>query len=169
MVLRRAELTEAGAKLGLYTPEGSAAVAMGWAPMPHLPQPEPRSTWERWNLQRAAIGEDNDCVPRAFAAGSGMPYEESIKLHASMGRKRRKGMKRDLWERTWRFAGYELGESLDVGKATIRQVVSMPELRTGVWIILTRQHVTCMRDGEVHDWAGNSRKRVIWVKPLRKL
>lgn len=148
------------------TDESFGHRVLAWKPDATAPQPEVTG-WEAWELARACAGEAEDCVPRAFAAATGMPYAESIALHHKWGRKPRKGMQRIRYEKCWHAQGWQMGADIGFKGKTVRTLLrDVPQLRTGIWMVHVRAHVLCIRDGVIHDWARNRLVRVQSIRPF---
>ena len=110
--------------------------------------------------------ETNFCGVIAISIATQIPFGKSRSLLHKQGRKQGRGC-RQLWiHQTLRNLGYSVDKSLDLWAAdkwpktlaTATRVLP----RRGTFLLYTRGHVSCVRDGVLEDWAADngSRKRV---------
>ena len=112
-------------------------------------------------------GETNDCTVKALVHATGIPYSEAHSVMAAVGRPYRrggpivKGMRRLMATNPqWLFERDE--ETVARWpKPTLAQWLRTH--RTGVFIVITRDHAFTVRDGIVYDNFRTGMRRRIWT------
>lgn len=134
--------------------------------------------------------ESSDCAVKAVAIACGVTYDMAHATCAEKGRKPGGGMRWYAMKSAMRSLGFGVvsldPEALDLILAdiarqhkyvtaclTTRQMDMFPEIfrnhLPGRYIIDTSQHVSAFTEGQLHDWAAASSKRIkgiYEVKPL---
>lgn len=144
--------------------------------------------------QTAKHNETNDCAVVAVSIATGVPYEKVLNLSYKLGRQRRCGTRRSTSEKMLQSLGFriakhikgveldhlteamlaeyrELGSYARRKSLTLGQVKDFPSVweKLGTCLLFTSGHVACLKDGAVHDWAANGKRRIerIWqVEPV---
>lgn len=109
-------------------------------------------------------GEAGDCVCRAIAIATGLPYgkvygELAFRVGGTTGvRSARNGVKRDVYERYLKQLGWKWVPTMAVGKGCTVHL-SADELPTGCTIIArVSKHLCAVVDGVLHDTHDCSRE-----------
>jgi len=113
--------------------------------------------------------ETNCCAVIAVAAAAQVAFGKAYRIMQRLGRPNRRGTPHHVYEQALEQLGYRL-EPYDIamGKTLVTAKRNCP--KRGTFLILTSRHITCIRDGEMIDWAAdnNSRKRIIWIRKVIK-
>ena len=123
-------------------------------------------------LKHVAIkyyNEDNCCGVIAVAVAAKVAFGKAYRIMQRLGRPNRRGTPHHVYEQALEQLGYRLEPcDLAMGKTLVTAKRNCP--KRGTFLILSYRHITCIRDGEMIDWASdsNSRKRVIWIKKVIK-
>lgn len=107
-----------------------------------------------------SMGETNDCVPRAFAAATGLTYKEAIHECKKVGRRPRSGMFywqiADVMFNIKKTFGIGFKEYSFYSKTTRTLLRELP--KNGTFFILTSRHAITVVDGEPMDWVQDRNK-----------
>lgn len=133
-----------------------------WKPPPDEP---PEIDLAHCMNEQSARNEDNDCVIRALSIAAQMPYSEVWQHFKNLGRRRRCGIHYGLWRPYMKrlFPGLKL---LVAGQDFEGKTVNALEAELGsrnVYIVETRRHLLCIRNGKAQDWTTGRRHRPIKV------
>lgn len=113
--------------------------------------------------------ETNCCAVIAVAAAAQVAFGKAYRIMQRLGRPNRRGTPHHVYEQALEKLGYRL-EPCDIamGKTLVTAKRNCP--KRGTFLLLTSRHITCIRDGEMIDWAAdnNSRKRIIWIRKVIK-
>ena len=121
-------------------------------------------------------GETNCCSVIATAAAARVSFGKALAAQMKLGKRRNRGV--PWWKvqdalKRFGCVTKDLDPELALdlfGKTLVsaKRHAKAGHLgqNRGTFLIHTRSHVTCIRDGEMVDWASdrNSRKRIIWVE-----
>lgn len=77
-------------------------------PRAKMPVGATKEVFEQYKALADAEGETRDCVPRAVAAATGVPYPDVIKVFAEIGRKSRRGTSIYLMQCAVKRLGFSL-------------------------------------------------------------
>lgn len=108
-----------------------------------------------------AINERNDCAVKALALCAGIPYDQAHTLLRRNGRRWRKSTK---WHVFWP-AFESLGLKREQFTTRHKTIVAFGRRPPhGTYLIATRGHLACCRDGKVEDWTEGRRHRIqrVW-------
>ena len=112
-------------------------------------------------VSRKYYKDGNCCSVIAVAVAASIGYGKAYHAMKREGRKDRRGAYFAQYEAALNKLGYKV-ERRDIymGKTLATAKRLCP--KQGTFLINTRSHVTCIRDGEMVDWAAdnNSRKRI---------
>ena len=126
--------------------------------------------------QRHYDGETNCCSVIATAAAARVSFGKALATQMNLGKRRNRGVPWPTIHAALKRLGcvterLDYGIALDLfGKTLVsaKRHAKAGHLgqNRGTFLIHTRSHITCIRDGEMVDWADdrNSRKRIIWVE-----
>lgn len=107
--------------------------------------------------------ETNCCTVVAVAVAANIGFGKAYHAMKREGRKDRRGAYFAQYEAALNKLGYSLERrySRNMGKTLSTAKRLAP--KEGTFLLQTRGHVTCIRNGEMVDWAAdnNSRKRII--------
>jgi len=113
--------------------------------------------------------DTNFCGVIAVAVATGIKFTKASSLLRKGGRTKRKGTPFHAFNYALEKLGY-YSESYEgkQPKSLATAVRMLP--KKGTFWILTNRHITCIKDGVMDDWTAerNSRKRVIWIKEIKK-
>ena len=114
--------------------------------------------------------ESNCCTVVAVAVAANIAFGKAYHAMKREGRKDRRGAYFAQYEAALDKLGYSLErrDSLNMGKTLSTAKRLAPKV--GTFLLHTRGHVTCVRNGEMIDWAAdnNSRKRIISIHEVIK-
>ena len=112
-------------------------------------------------------GETNCCSVIATAAAARVSFGKALNTQMKLGKTRNRGI---AWNDIFvglKKLGFEAerldrAESIDLFGKTLLSAKRHGKNYSGTWLISTVSHITCIREGEMVDWAAdrNSRKRV---------
>jgi hypothetical protein len=143
--------------------------------MPAIKKVSYTTVFSQLNNASFAAGETNDCGVKAVALVATVPYDVARQALADRGRKARKGTYTHDILATVRAAGKEVTQvnPRDIiarypspHRNVLRSVTTHhPRRFNKVWpkgryLLFSKRHVSAVIDGELHDWAINSAKRV---------
>jgi hypothetical protein len=107
--------------------------------------------------------ENNDCCVFSLAIACGMSYENAHATLAAKGRKPRQGT-----------LAIHVTNALKVDEVTqflkdVRTIRTLQDKNLkDCYIILTSQHMLCMKDGIVHDWTQDRLHRIQKIYRVKK-
>ena len=113
--------------------------------------------------------DNNCCSVIAVAVAAKIGFGKAYNAMKREGRKDRKGAYFVQYEAALNKLGYKVEQrQLYIGKTLASAKRLCP--KKGTFLINTRRHVTCIRDGVMVDWAAdnNSRKRIVAVHEVIK-
>lgn len=118
-------------------------------------------TWDKYETEREALNENNDCAVRAVASATGKSYKETHTMFRSFGRRNRKGS-------TLKMIGNSLTKlhtkevEINSPNCTVNQFLK--HSKKGTYVLIVRRHAFALIDGVVYgNWeidADSVRKRV---------
>lgn len=113
-------------------------------------------------VQDRVPGETNDCAIVSIVAATGEPYAKVHKYFQDVGRQYRGSAQLHQIRCVLRMCGYEM-EPVDrnVTSRTPKRIGL--ELTKGTFLVGTRGHIFCLKDGEVCDWTDGRLHRIIEV------
>lgn len=133
------------------------------------------TTFSKLNTLSFAKNETNDCAVKAITIATGKLYDEAHRALAKHGREARKGTSFGAIARTIREFGFKT-ERVDARtiiaqypsphRDVLKSVTTHHPRRfnkvwpKGTYLLYSHRHVSAVVDGELHDWAVNSAKRV---------
>jgi hypothetical protein len=123
--------------------------------------------YEKAECASNAARETNDCAVRAVTIVTGLSYQFVLGAYKYAGRKHRRGVKPWVTEQVLLAFGYILEEVKVTAKTgkTVRTIARhLP--RRGTYLVGTKGHVFCYKNGKVHDW---SEGRLFRVRTLFKV
>lgn len=110
-----------------------------------------------------------DCVPRAIAIATGLPYGDVLaelrtraKVKAKTARRRkhghpRSGVHRNVYEPFLFELGWVWLPLMAVGQGTKVHLIPDEVPTEGIYIVKVSKHLTVVRDGRIHDTADPQR------------
>ncbi len=110
---------------------------------------------------RARLSEQRDCSIIALALASGVSYEESRRVLGLYGRRPASGATYST------ICGALSHLGLDYTRASLPEAKTLKTLHReswaydGVYLVFTATHVACLRDGQLIDWAIDTKKRIV--------
>lgn len=107
-------------------------------------------SYKKCRAYAESLGDRNYCVPLAFAVARQMPPAAVWHLHAKIRRRTGRCSHAD-YRKLWRLHGLRLGVSLRGRPNTLSEIYDDARLCLGVWIVATRTHVLCVRNGVIQD------------------
>jgi len=114
--------------------------------------------------------ETNCCTVVAVAVAANIGFGKAYHAMKREGRKDRRGAYFAQYEAALNKLGYSLERrySRNMGKTLSTAKRLAPKV--GTFLLHTRGHVTCVRNGEMVDWsaANGSRKRIISIHEVIK-
>lgn len=121
------------------------------------------------HVARKYYRETNCCTVIAVAVAANIGFGKAYHAMKREGRKDRRGAYFTQYKAALVKLGYKV-ERRDIymGKTLATAKRLCP--KQGTFLINTRSHVTCIRDGVMVDWAAdnNSRKRIIGIHEVIK-
>lgn len=101
------------------------------------------------------------CAVIAVSVAAKVPFGKSRSLLHKQGRKQGKGAQGAWIHATLKQLGYKVSLVMDRQPKTLATATRVLP-RRGTFLLYTRGHVSCVRDGVLEDWAADkgSRKRV---------
>lgn len=124
-------------------------------------------------LSRVATKYHNDnnfCAVVAIAVATNKKFCKIRSMLAKEGRKHRKGTPQPYTEKVLNKLGYELVryDSYSWPKTLTTATRMLPS--KGTFLLRTRSHITCIKDGVMEDWAATgSRKRVYQIQQVKEI
>ena len=105
--------------------------------------------------------ETNCCAVIAVAAAAQVAFGKAYRIMQRLGRPNRRGTPHHVYEQALEQLGYRL-EPCDIAMGKTLVIAKRNCPKRGTFLLLTSRHITCIRDGEMVDWAAdnNSRKRI---------
>ncbi len=113
--------------------------------------------------------EDNDCGVRALAVACAAPYAESHAAFKQVGRVDGGAVSAFLIEQAAPWVGYKLREHPKPAGATIVSCGQDLADTVGGYLILTCDHAVGMWNGEIIDWAYDTKQRVVHIFLAEKI
>ena len=113
--------------------------------------------------------ETNCCTVIAVAVAARVGFGKAYHAMKREGRRDRQGAYLVQYKRALDKFGFDIVPiENNLGKTLAAAKKRAP--KKGTFLVNTRGHVTCIRDGEMVDWAAdnNSRKRILWVHQVIK-
>jgi len=113
--------------------------------------------------------ETNCCAVIAVAVAARVGFGKAYHAMKREGRRDRQGAYLTQYKRALDKFGFDVVPiENNLGKTLATAKKRAP--KKGTFLVNTRGHVTCIRDGEMVDWAAdnNSRKRILWVHQVIK-
>jgi hypothetical protein len=121
------------------------------------------------NVARKYYKETNCCTVIAVAVAANIGFGKAYHAMKREGRKDRRGAYFTQYKAALVKLGYKVERrDMYMGKTLATAKRLCP--KQGTFLINTRSHVTCIRDGVMVDWAAdnNSRKRIIGIHEVIK-
>lgn len=113
--------------------------------------------------------EDNDCGVRALAVACAAPYAESHTAFKLLGRLNAMPVSPFLMKQAATWLGYELQRYPKPAGATLKSCGRYLADAVGGYIILTCDHAVGMWNGEIIDWARDTKQRVTQIFKARRI
>ena len=114
------------------------------------------------SLKQAAShyrGETNYCSVISFAVATGCKFGKARSMMAKFAnRKNGQGTYKHLAHTAYVDAGFELSP-LNMGRGFMIANAASRLPRHGTFLVYSSGHVTCLRDGVIHDWCVEPRAR----------
>jgi len=113
--------------------------------------------------------ETNCCTVVAVAAAARVGFGKAYHAMKREGRRDKRGAYFTQYKRALAGLGYDVVPvDINMGKTLATAKKRAP--KQGTFLVNTRGHVTCIRDGEMVDWAAdnNSRKRILFINQVIK-
>lgn len=136
--------------------------------MPKIKRDAPISSeWKKLQEISGWVGEKNDCGVKAIAIATGADYGTVRVLMRKHGRKDGSGSPIEAMQATIRELGFEC-ELYDFDQIIARYPAPHNKLRSvtthhpvrfakvwpkGTFLLFSRGHVACIKDGVTHDWS----------------
>lgn len=116
-----------------------------------------------------AAREDKDCAVRAVTIATGRSYQFVLGAYKCAGRNDRQGVRAWMTKHVLLALGYTL-EDVRVTAKTGKTVRTIARLlpRRGTYLIGTKGHVFCYKNGKVHDWSKGRLLRVLAISKVVK-
>lgn len=128
-------------------------------------------------VEATSVNESNDCVPKAIAILSGLPYATVRAAFAEAGRKDRKGTSNEVRDAALKALGYKPVEvpgfcrkmiarypapHNTLKSLTSHQPVRFREAWAGTEDLYLQmpRHCAAFKDGRLHDWSEGRLKRI---------
>jgi hypothetical protein len=111
------------------------------------------------------LNETRDCAVKATAIAAQIPYDQAHAALRAEGRKSRRGTFPVQYKNALQRMGFIL-RTITVRSKTVRTIGR--ELWRGTFLVQTRGHVLCVRDGQVHDWTDGRMHRVVEVTEVMR-
>lgn len=118
-------------------------------------------TWDKYETEREALNENNDCAVRAVASATGKSYKETHATFRSFGRRSGRGS-------SLKMIGNSLTKlhtkevEINSPNCTVNQFVR--QAKKGTFVLIVRRHAFALIDGVIYgNWeadADSVRKRV---------
>ena len=113
--------------------------------------------------------EDNDCGVRALAVACAAPYVESHAAFKQLGRVDAMPVSPYLMKMAAYWLGYKLQDYPRPAGCTLESCGRYLADAVGGYVILTRDHAVGMWNGEIIDWARDSKQRVTQIFKARRM
>ena len=110
-----------------------------------------------------SIGEYNACAPIAVSIATETPIDIVLKRYEYLGRKKRRTSKRWMTRQVVTELGFRL---IDVPNSYRSKTVRTLEREInnfGTYLVFTRGHILCIKNGVVEDWTKNRCNRIIKI------
>lgn len=142
-----------------------------------------RAVTAEYRTLRTGSAEANNCTQIAVSVATGLPLEEVTALFAAKGRERGARAPRVMTEEVLTELGFKIRKLSFIERRAIIEAypgvhkglqsitTHHPERFAKVWgaldfstaFLFSNGHVSCLKDGAVHDWAKGRALRVIDV------
>ncbi len=113
--------------------------------------------------------EDNDCGVRALAVACAAPYVESHAAFKQVGRLHALPVSPFLMEQAAAWLGYKLKAYPTPAGCTLESCRQYFAHTVSGYIILTCDHAVGMWNGEIIDWARESKQRVTQIFKAQRI
>ena len=125
-------------------------------------------------------GEKNDCAVKAVHIATGAPYADVLAFMTAQGRKKRGPTQMAVTHAAVRHFGFKTQrracqlflDKLPKGVIAENITTHHPERFPAAWadgktyLLTTRNHILCIKNGINHDWSKGKSLRVIFVEEV---
>lgn len=117
------------------------------------------------DMQAAAykMKETRDCAVKAVAFSCDISYEEAHAALKAAGRKNNKGTPNHLTRKVLKQQGFKT-EKYEHRAKTVRTLARELRFVRGTFLVWTRGHILCIKDGKVMDWTKGRLHRITSVE-----
>lgn len=105
--------------------------------------------------------DDNSCAVVAAAIAADVPYEFARGLFHGKGREPNKGTPMEITVDALKSLDWHLERVYGHAGKSIQTI--RKQLKTGVYLVRTKSHILCLREGVIEDWTKNRSLRVVEV------